>query len=205
MRECVARCCGNTHLLNRRQVERAKLARQRLTSILALIFRIPESEGDRVCLMDQRCPAFEFGEQHGAVPRDQREIHGCRLPIGIGFGLKEIRLPVYEQQPVAASSAQRQCGTHDDRAVPAQHHRKLTFIQERLDGIRQLGGIGCDGACIENMRLGVALLASRRTRLDSSCMSAVQALENPCFNSAVGSCSTPFDRKPNVEGASSTA
>jgi len=55
-------------------------------------------------------PAFQIGEQRGAVSGGEGEVHGSRLTVRIALRIVEIGVPVDEQKAVAAAPLQRQGG-----------------------------------------------------------------------------------------------
>jgi hypothetical protein len=60
---------------------------------------------------------------------DGRPVHRRGLAVGFGFWLVEVSVPVDEQQPVTATTPQRQQIAENDRAVATEHDRDVVGIE----------------------------------------------------------------------------
>ena len=102
--------------------------------LLGLVGVTPSEHRD-VFVSDQRSATLEVGQQARTPARGERQVHRGGLTAGIGFRLVEVGVPVDEQQPVAAASAEGQQVAEQDRAVAAEHDRDVAPV-EHLTGRR---------------------------------------------------------------------
>jgi hypothetical protein len=86
---------------------------------------IAPPEHHDIFVSDQRSATFEVGEHTWTSARGEREVHRSGLSASFGCWLVEVGVPIDEQQPVPAASAQRQQVAEQDRAVAAEHDRDL--------------------------------------------------------------------------------
>jgi hypothetical protein len=103
---------------------------------------------------------------------DKCEVHRGALAIGFGLGLEEIGIAVDEHQAVTAAAAQREHRPQQDRAIAAEHNRKVPGIEHFGDRVSQARRPVHDRLSIQHprFRIGTALL--RRDRQAAGATSA---------------------------------
>jgi hypothetical protein len=75
---------------------------------------------------------------------------GGRADPGGVAGVAEVAVAVQERQPVAATPAKRQRRTQQDAAVPAQHQRERTRVQQPAQPVGQPAGVGGQRGRVEH-------------------------------------------------------
>jgi hypothetical protein len=100
-------------------------------------------------------PTFEVG-QHAWTPAcGERQVHRGGLAARFGCWLVEVGVPIDEQQPVTASSAQCEQVAEQDRAVAAEHDRDLPMVEDLTGRRGEQMRVVAKPCCVEHAGDGV--------------------------------------------------
>ena len=129
--ECVTGGAFGSSLPDRRQVDHGdRCVLDALTAGLLGLGGVSPPEVGDIFVPDQRSQAVEVGEHPWTPARSEGEVHRSRLSARFGRWLVEVGVPIDEQQPVAAASAQSQQIAEQDRAVASEHDRDLATVED---------------------------------------------------------------------------
>jgi hypothetical protein len=103
-----------------------------LAAETVVVVEVPVTDQRDVFGTHQRRETVEVGQRSRAAARGEGEVQRGDLPVRLIVGMLEVRVPIQENQAVAASPPQSQQGAQNNAAVSAQHHGQPVCLQRGL-------------------------------------------------------------------------